>query len=100
MIPQGILERKDKMGFPVPLPLWMKTDKGFRSFIGDIFNSRQARERFYLSPSFNIDKMIDAEGMFNRNIWALLSLELWQQQFHDVHRPFSLKDTSRDTVAV
>jgi hypothetical protein len=23
--------------------------------------------------------------VFSRNLWALLSLELWQQQFHDRH---------------
>ena len=27
--------------------------------------------------------MISREGKFSRNLWALLSLELWQQEFHD-----------------
>lgn len=26
---------------------------------------------------------MESEGLFSRNLWAFLSLELWQQQFHD-----------------
>ena len=26
---------------------------------------------------------IDAEPQFGRKLWGLLSLELWQQEFHD-----------------
>lgn len=84
-IPAAIRARKDKMGFPVPLQVWMKKGGKVREFILDTFRSIRARERFYLSDGFDVEKLMAAEGMFSRNIWAFLSLELWQQQFHDNH---------------
>jgi len=86
MLPQAIRERKDKMGFPVPLQVWMRKGGKAREFILDTFRSQNARSRAYLAPGFDIEKMMEQEGLFSRNIWAFLSLELWQQQFHDVHR--------------
>jgi len=84
-LPKSILERKDKMGFPVPLQIWMGQGGRAREFILDTFSSKRARSRFYLAPGFDVEKMMSQESMFSRNIWAFLSLELWQQQFHDRH---------------
>jgi len=84
-LPKPILERKDKMGFPVPLQVWMRRGGKTREFILDTFRSAKARQRAYLTPGFDIEAMMASEGMFSRNIWAFLSLELWQQQFHDRH---------------
>jgi asparagine synthase (glutamine-hydrolysing) len=81
-LPNAILERKDKMGFPVPLQPWMKAGR-VREFVLDTFRSEKAKSRFYLTHGFDIERLIASESMFSRNIWALLSLELWQQQFHD-----------------
>ncbi|QDJ50208.1 asparagine synthase (glutamine-hydrolyzing) [Bordetella hinzii] len=85
-LPQAIRERKDKMGFPVPLQVWMKQGGKAREFILDTFRGANARTREYLAPGFDIETMMQQEGLFSRNIWAFLSLELWQQQFHDVHQ--------------
>jgi asparagine synthase (glutamine-hydrolysing) len=71
------------MGFPVPLQLWMKQGGRTREFVLDTFHSSKAKERFYLAPGFDIEKVTGTESMFSRNLWAFLSLELWQQQFHD-----------------
>lgn len=84
-LPRPILERKDKMGFPVPLQVWMRQGGRTREFVLDTFRSERARKRFYLTPGFDIEKMMAKESLFSRNIWAFLSLELWQQQFHDQH---------------
>ncbi|NJN40506.1 MAG: asparagine synthase, partial [Gammaproteobacteria bacterium] len=84
-LPKAILGRKDKMGFPVPLQVWMRQGGRTREFILDTFSSARARTRFYLAPGFDIEKMMARESLFSRNIWAFLSLELWQQQFHDRH---------------
>jgi asparagine synthase (glutamine-hydrolysing) len=81
ILPAEILERKDKMGFPVPLGDWMHGE--LREFLQDVFASDAARTRPYLDPSFDVSTVIDAEGKFGRNLWGLLSLELWQQEFHD-----------------
>jgi asparagine synthase (glutamine-hydrolysing) len=87
-IPREIRERKDKMGFPVPLQLWMRQGGKAREMVLDLLGSRRAKERFYLAPGFDVERLMSAEGMFSRNLWAFLSLELWQREFHDHHQPF------------
>jgi asparagine synthase (glutamine-hydrolysing) len=83
-LPAEILDRKDKMGFPVPLQPWMKREGKVREFILDTFRSERARTRFYFSRPFDIEQLMEREGLFSRNLWAFLSLELWQQRFLDV----------------
>jgi len=82
-LPAEILGRKDKMGFPVPLQVWMHQGGKVREFVIDTFRSVRARQRPYFTPGFDIEKLMQREGVFSRNIWAFLCLELWQQQFHD-----------------
>jgi len=86
VLPENIINRNDKMGFPVPLTEWMKGD--LHGFIFDIFNSEKAKHREYLNPYFNIVSLLDREEKFSRKLWGLLSLELWQQEFHDKARMY------------
>jgi asparagine synthase (glutamine-hydrolysing) len=81
IIPEKILNRKDKMGFPVPLSEWMKGD--LYDFISSIFDNSNARHRFYLNENFDPRSLIQEQGKFNRKLWGLLGLEIWQQEFHD-----------------
>ncbi len=80
VLPPEIAERRDKMGFPVPIAEWVKGE--LRDFTLDIFGGERAR-RPYLDSSFDPESMVDHEQAFGRNLWGLLSLELWQQEFHD-----------------
>ncbi|NIM97417.1 MAG: asparagine synthase (glutamine-hydrolyzing) [candidate division Zixibacteria bacterium] len=80
-LPEVVHERTDKMGFPVPLSDWLHGE--LRDFVEDIFHSDNARHREYLNPQFDIETLIESEGKFTRKIWGLLSLELWQEEFHD-----------------
>lgn len=82
-LPRAIRERKDKMGFPVPLNLWLKQGGVARDFIGDIFSSSRARTRPYLRDGVSVDAILDSQSVYGRNLWALLSLELWHRQFVD-----------------
>lgn len=82
-LPVAIRERKDKMGFPVPLNLWLKRPGPTRDLIGDLFGSEAARSRPYLNSPVSIDAVLDSQSTYGRNLWALLSLELWHQQFID-----------------
>ncbi|MDA8121148.1 MAG: asparagine synthase (glutamine-hydrolyzing) [Deltaproteobacteria bacterium] len=84
-LPEAILNRKDKMGFPVPLNDWLK--KELKEFVNDIFRSRKAKER----PCFNSEEIlkgISRESQFGRKVWGLLSLELWHQEFQDRQHDF------------
>jgi asparagine synthase (glutamine-hydrolysing) len=82
-LPNDIINRKDKMGFPVPINLWLKNGGRARDFVGDILGTQTARNRPYLSDGLSIDKVLDLQSKYGRNLWALLSLELWHQQFID-----------------
>lgn len=82
-LPEKVRNRKDKMGFPVPLNLWTKRKGPVRDFIGDVFSSQNARQRWYLADDFSLDSLLDSQGLYGRNLWALLSLELWSQQYID-----------------
>ena len=65
------------MGFPVPLSDWMRGPG--RDFVLDF--SRGGRP--YLVPEFDVASLLEQEAGFARNLWGLLSLELWHQTFHD-----------------
>src|SRR5207245_2760574 len=78
LLPASVAERKDKMGFPVPLTEWIKGD--LKGFVTDVFQTGQRRGR----PFFDYDailRSIGKEAPFGRKVWGLLSLELWQQEF-------------------
>lgn len=82
-LPAAINDRKDKMGFPVPLTLWLRKGGPAAEFVRDVFSSRAARERPYLARPVDLDKVLSGQSVYSRNLWALLSLELWHQQFID-----------------
>jgi asparagine synthase (glutamine-hydrolysing) len=87
LVPEAVAQRKDKMGFPVPLHEWLHGPA--REFVGDVFGSEAARSR----PLFDNPRVLDGlkrENRFGRQTWGLLCLELWQRAFHD--REQSYKD--------
>jgi asparagine synthase (glutamine-hydrolysing) len=79
-LPQKILQRKDKMGFPVPLNLWAQ--KEAKTFIADILLSTKAKNRNIFDPA-KTEKMIFSQQSFSRQLWGALSLELWYTNFID-----------------
>jgi asparagine synthase (glutamine-hydrolysing) len=80
VLPAPIAERKDKMGFPVPLTEWLQGP--LNTYLLDTFASVSAR-REYLDPRFSVEALVEHETGFGRTAWGLLSLELWQQRYHD-----------------
>jgi len=79
-MPEQIMNRKDKMGFPVPLHIWSKNKA--KGFIMDTLLSKNAKERNIIDTKY-IEKLINSEQPFSRGLWGLLSLELWYNQFID-----------------
>lgn len=86
VLPTEIRQRRDKMGFPVPLKEWFSGP--LKGYIRDTLGSRRAMERPYLNPH-ELSASLAKEDQFSRKTWALLSLELWQQNFHDQHSTFT-----------
>jgi len=80
ILPPSVLERRDKMGFPVPLQLWARGRA--RTFFHDVLLSRRARERGLYDPGA-VERLINQESAFSRVLWGLLQIELWHRQFID-----------------
>jgi len=80
-LPSEIVNRKDKMGFPVPLNQWLK--KGpVKDYVVDVFSTQQAKTRQYWNSNKIVEGLID-QNAFGRKAWGFLSLELWMRNFHD-----------------
>ena len=79
-LPEVILNRQDKMGFPTPLSEWLAGEA--RDFVRDIFSGQKAVNRD-LVDNRQVLRGMDNEPRYGRKIWGLLCIEIWQQEFHD-----------------
>jgi asparagine synthase (glutamine-hydrolysing) len=79
-LPQSIIYREDKMGFPVPLREWLSGP--LKGFVEDIFFSSKCTQRGVLDNK-KITNLLKNETQFGREIWGALCLELWFQNFFD-----------------
>lgn len=79
-LPPEIVNRRDKMGFPVPLKEWF--DGELKRFVQEIFHGMAEKKRPYINAKAVL-KNLGEEARFSRKTWGLLSLELWHQTFHD-----------------
>ncbi len=80
LLPPAVLARKDKMGFPVPFVEWSRGP--LRSFVADILLGDSARARGIYRLD-GVERLLDEERPFGRELWGLLSLETWFQTFID-----------------
>jgi asparagine synthase (glutamine-hydrolysing) len=80
LLPRSVLERRDKMGFPVPLQHWARG--AARDFFNDVLLSQRTRERGLFEPAA-VERLLNQEAAFSRVLWGLLQLELWHRQFID-----------------
>ena len=81
IVPREILDRRDKMGFPVPLSDWLR--KGpVREFVFDTLLDDRARGRGFFDTK-GLEAMLNHESDFARNVWGVLCLELWMRAFID-----------------
>jgi len=80
IVPDKILNREDKMGFPVPLHKWYRNE--LKDFVMDILLDSRARQRGIFNIK-QLEKMITQEKSFGRAIWGALSLEIWFKTFMD-----------------
>lgn len=84
-LPESILSRTDKMGFPTPTTEWMRGEA--RDFVVDMLSSQAAKGRGFVDNS-KVVKKLETESKFGRNLWGMISLELWQRQFCDKNAEF------------
>lgn len=87
VLPESVLARTDKMGFPVPLDEWLKQSRIVRDFVLDSLSCRNALTRD-LIDNRKVVAGLEGAAKFSRKVWGLLCLELWQQTFHDRARSY------------
>ncbi|HET6701348.1 MAG TPA: asparagine synthase (glutamine-hydrolyzing) [Gemmatimonadaceae bacterium] len=80
LIPESVLARKDKMGFPVPLHLWARGKA--RGLFEDVLLSSSALSRGIWERK-EIESLLTNESAFGRKLWGAINLELWHRQFID-----------------
>ncbi|NDV27509.1 asparagine synthase (glutamine-hydrolyzing) [Desulfovibrio sp. JC010] len=79
-LPDTIVNREDKMGFPVPLKEWYRGE--LREYVSDLFLTNNARGRSYVN-SGAVQEAVGTSAPFSRKVWGLLCLEIWHTLFHD-----------------
>ena len=83
LLPPETLTRR-KMGFGVPVGSWMRGD--LRSWMEDLLLSPRSLKRGYFQPEALrqvVDRHLDGREDRSFELWALLWLELWHQEFMD-----------------
>ena len=86
-LPDEIMNRKDKMGFPVPLNHWIKNNE-LNQYFKDLMNNLKKRNLEYLNISDHLIDMLDSGSSFSRQYWILMNIELWYQTFFDKFNDF------------
>lgn len=79
-IPHEISNRRDKMGFPVPLNEWM--EKELKDFVNDLLRTGKAKNREFINYDEVLKQLTDG-SKFSRKAWGFICLEQWHQLFHD-----------------
>jgi asparagine synthase (glutamine-hydrolysing) len=80
LLPASVLERKDKMGFPVPFVEWARGP--LAELVASTLLGEQAGARGLYRPE-GVRRLIDSEGPYGRELWGLLCLETWFQTYVD-----------------
>jgi asparagine synthase (glutamine-hydrolysing) len=75
------IRRKTKHGFGLPIPVWLKTDKGLNDLMHDLLLGTTGLERG-LFPRHRIEHLIkehksDDTSFYGTILWNLMTLELW-----------------------
>jgi len=86
-LPKSILERKNKMGFPVPIHEWMEEKGRFYEYVRETLLSKKALNRG-LWKRKELEYTLESDKQFGRKVWVLLCTELWFSTFIDKAQTF------------
>lgn len=84
-VPQSILNRR-KAGFPVPYESWLR--KELRSWVQEVLFDRVTTSRGYFSTPAVRELLSrdEATGGYSKEVFSLVTLELWHRAFLDPER--------------
>jgi asparagine synthase (glutamine-hydrolysing) len=95
ILPASIVNRPDKMGFPVPLVDWLQGD--LQPMVREMLSSPSAAGREFLNHAEIVKSLAD-ETQFGRKIWGFLCLESFCRQFIDGHVAFESTEETASRV--
>lgn len=83
VLPEEIVDRKDKRGFPTPMGLWLRGP--LHDWAGGVVRSEAMREARVLSPR-HLDLVLSAHRRFatydgTRVLWPALNVAVWFERF-------------------
>ncbi|HMG35028.1 MAG TPA: asparagine synthase (glutamine-hydrolyzing) [Blastocatellia bacterium] len=83
LLPREVLDQK-KAGFGAPVDYWLSSP--LRQMVGDLLNTERVSDRGLFDPAA-VNRMVGEHWVgrhdWSLQIWALLTLELWNQAFID-----------------
>lgn len=79
------IRTKQKHGFGLPIPVWLRTDKRLNEMLHDLVLSPRSIQRGYFSKRF-IEKLVenhktDETSFYGTILWNLMILELWHRHW-------------------
>jgi asparagine synthase (glutamine-hydrolysing) len=80
LLPPAVRDRRDKMGFPLPLGEWLRGP--WRSFARDVLLDPHTLARGMLDRR-GVEAALLDPGRYDRGLYAALALELWCRAFLD-----------------
>jgi asparagine synthase (glutamine-hydrolysing) len=85
ILPDKIIQRKDKKGFSNPREKWFRSEK-FQSYIFELINSDSFRTRGYFNSNIansQYKRHLSGKIDVSKEIWKWINLELWFRKFID-----------------
>lgn len=80
IVPEIVLARKDKRGFPLPIQEWFRGP--LRDYVcGVLLDPRTERHGIFRRDA--LESVLRSDQPYSRTIWGALCLELWFQAFVD-----------------
>ena len=74
---------KKKLGFPVPIRVWLKEDTGYGK-VKEAFQSQAAKKYFHTEPIMHLlDEHKNGVKDNSRKIWTIYSFLVWYQVFFE-----------------
>jgi asparagine synthase (glutamine-hydrolysing) len=77
-LPRAVRDRRDKMGFPVPLAPWARGP--LAAAVRELLSGGAAVARGWLDAAA-VPKLLAGESVEARHLWSALNLELWLRKY-------------------
>lgn len=78
-----MVSTKKKLGFPVPIKIWLKQDK-YYNIVKEAFSSETANQFFKTDKILNyLENHKNGKGDFSRKIWTIYMFLVWHKEYFE-----------------